>query len=46
VVRITKEQILCTVIINNETKNEIQQKIDAGLTIEQIINDLGISIEF
>jgi len=31
-------------ILNKENKKEIQQMINVGLTSEQIINELGISI--
>jgi len=37
-------KILCNIILNKENKNEIQQKITAGFTIEQIIDELDISI--
>jgi len=37
-------KILCNVILTKENKKEIQQMINAGLTVEQIVNKLGIKI--
>jgi len=37
-------KILCNVTLSKENKKEIQQMINVGLTVEQIINKLGISI--
>jgi len=37
-------KIIYNVIINNDEKKEIQQMINTGLTVEQIVDELGISI--
>ena len=36
--------ILCNITLNKEAIKQIQQKINAGFTIEQIVDELGISI--
>ena len=36
--------IICNVILTKENKKEIQQMINAGLTVEQIADKLGVSI--
>jgi len=37
-------KILCNVTLTKENKKEIQQMFNAGLTVEQIVNKLGIKI--
>ena len=39
-------KILCNVILNKENKKEIQQMINAGLTVEQIVDGLDLNIQF
>jgi len=36
--------IICEAIISKENQKEIQQKINAGLSLEQIINEININI--
>ena len=39
-------KILCNVTLSKENKKEIQQMINAGLTIEQIVDGLDLNIQF
>jgi len=39
-------KILCNVTLSKENKKEIQQMINAGLTVKQIVDELGVDILF
>lgn len=39
-------KILCNVDISNEAKKEIQQKLNAGITVKEIVEDSNINILF
>jgi len=41
-----KLNILTTIIIPENSHKTIQQKLNTGLTIEQIVNELDITISF